>query len=523
MTSRLLHKTLRMPSIVQRGSMFYFRARVPKAHVETCRRREVWKSLRTTDAREAVKRAGVCMAAYDAALASSDNENAMAYFATLSIDYFDNGRVKSIKTDNDTEAERLAALEAHKAAIAAASPIPQVAPQVLPQLPAAAKGDMLLSQLIDDYMTTRSKPDRFGKYAVGWELETKRQEREAACRLLVDLAGDMLLSQVSKRTLDEAFNDLRMLPPNRTKNPKLRGKSIREIINLQTAALKKYEAARNALKTADERAELDQSLYVKFLSYKTLEQYEFAWSGLFQYAIDAEYAITKNHARGMKSGLQKDSVQKSAYSSDELKLIFEGQEYAKRTANDPAKFWIPLLLLYSGARLNEMCQLLCEDIVIDDGVYCIRISDDATARQRVKNDASKRLVPVHSKIIDLGFLEFVESRRKAGGGKLFVSLDDGKSAKHQKYLGNWWNRFLVVVGVKRRGLDAHSFRHTAVKVWKNAGVDVTYAAAICGHSYDEGFKSAATYDLYGGKPSPSVLRKYVEMLDFGLAHHKQQS
>lgn len=505
-----------MTSIVQRKSVFYFRARIPKSHIEKCKRQEVWKSLRTTDSREAIKRAAVCIAAYDDALASNDDK-AMSYFATLSIDYFESGKVKSIKTDDDSEAERLAALEAHKAAIATASQVPPPAPA---PLPVAVSRDMLLSQLIDDYMTTRSKPDRFGKYARGWELESKRQERESACRLLVELAGDMLLSQVSKKTIDEAFDNLRMLPPNRTKNPILRGKNIREIITLQTAALRKFEAARAALKTADERAALDQSLYVKFLSYKTLEQYEFAWSGLFQYAIDADYAISKNYAKGMKSGLEKDSVQKSAYSQEDLKAIFESQEYAKRTADDPAKFWIPLLLLYSGARLNEMCQLLCEDIVIVDNVHCIRISDDVTARQRVKNDSSKRLVPIHSIVINLGFLKFVESRRKAGGGKLFVSLDDGKSAKHQKYLGNWWNRYLAVVKVKKRGLDAHSFRHTAVKLWKNAGVDVTYAAAICGHSYDDGIKTAATYELYGGKPSPSVLQKYVETLDFNLVHHK---
>jgi len=109
--------------------------------------------------------------------------------------------------------------------------------------------------------------------------------------------------------------------------------------------------------------------------------------------------------------------------------------------------------------------------------------------------------------------------RKQKSRRLFPELDTG-GEKSSKYLGNWWGRYLKKVGVKERGIDAHSFRHTAVKVWLNAEVDERWAAAICGQGYksDEKKEKAVTYSIYGRLPAPGVLKPFVEMLDFNLDH-----
>ncbi|WP_341743279.1 site-specific integrase [Azonexus hydrophilus] len=258
------------------------------------------------------------------------------------------------------------------------------------------------------------------------------------------------------------------------------------------------------------------------MAYKTLEWYESAWSGLFDYAINNEFTLTRNHAKGLKKGLEKDSAPKLPFTQQQLQAIFEGPNFQSRTDDDPAKYWVPTILLYTGARLNEICQLLVDDIIEEEGVKCIRINDDEATRQRLKNEASRRFVPIHSKLIELGFLSYVDARRQRGDQKLFPSLDDG-SVKHNKYFGNWINRYFDVVGVVGKGLDSHSFRHTVILAFKTAEVPETHAAAICGHEHGErddngDKKKDSTYSMYGGQIPPDKLVKYVELLDWNIKH-----
>ncbi len=437
----------------------------------------------------------------------------------LTIEWGDNGRIKKIESDPNNPEDRAAALEALRIVAGQQAPaVPTLAPASLASAP-ATNGPTTLAALVKDYITTRSKPDRLGKYMRGWELEEKRKERAAALEILVDILGDIPLSSINRKTMEKAWSDLRMLPPNWSKSPNFRGKSIGEIVKMQSEAYDKYIAERDKLKSADERATLEQSKFVRFLAYKTLEWYEAAWSGLMKYAADNEYTIARNYAEGLKKGLEKNSVPKLPFTQEQLRAIFEGPNFQNRTSDDPAKYWIPIMLLYMGARLNEACQLLVDDVIDFDGIPCIRIDEDEATRKRLKNKASKRIVPIHSKLLSLGFLDYVEQRRKRCDVKLFPSLDTG-SAKHNKYFGNWINRYFDLVGVVGKGLDSHSFRHTAVLAFKVAEIPQTHAAAICGHEYeeDEKKKTPDTFAMYGGQIPPSALVKYVELLDWNIQH-----
>lgn len=62
----------------------------------------------------------------------------------------------------------------------------------------------------------------------------------------------------------------------------------------------------------------------------------------------------------------------------------------------------------TGARLNEVAQLLVEDVQEVDGVWYFDISDEGENQKEVKNKASKRKVPVHSSLIYAGFLDFYQ-------------------------------------------------------------------------------------------------------------------
>jgi integrase len=94
------------------------------------------------------------------------------------------------------------------------------------------------------------------------------------------------------------------------------------------------------------------------------------------------------------------------------------------------------LAAFTGMRLNEISQLLVADVIQhSDTLWLISVSDDKSLpsagestemklQKRLKNRASRRKVSVHSKLIELGFLEFVTARKAAGNDTLFdLQLD----------------------------------------------------------------------------------------------------
>src|SRR6202007_280907 len=87
-------------------------------------------------------------------------------------------------------------------------------------------------------------------------------------------------------------------------------------------------------------------------------------------------------------------------------------------AKKPHQKWGVLIAFYTGARLNEIAQLQTDDIVQQNGIWCFSFSDSGET-QRLKNKSSRRVIPIHSKLIELGFLNYV---KKIGKGRLFPEL-----------------------------------------------------------------------------------------------------
>lgn len=85
----------------------------------------------------------------------------------------------------------------------------------------------------------------------------------------------------------------------------------------------------------------------------------------------------------------------------------------------PENVWIPLIILYNGMRNNEIAQLYVDDILEREGIQYFRIWDTDVRNQRIKVEASQRNLPIHSKLIELGFMEYVKKMRASGQDQLF--------------------------------------------------------------------------------------------------------
>ena len=139
-----------------------------------------------------------------------------------------------------------------------------------------------------------------------------------------------------------------------------------------------------------------------------------------------------------------------------------GDGYAVQRANviRGTRFWVPLIALYTGMRLNEICQLDVTDIQQSEkGSLFISVNAN-TSDKLVKNDPSKRSIPVHPDLLRIGFLSFVE-QEKGETKKLFPDLNPSGRGYYSERMSRWFNEgFLPKTGSKTDKTSFHSFRHT---------------------------------------------------------------
>jgi integrase len=144
------------------------------------------------------------------------------------------------------------------------------------------------------------------------------------------------------------------------------------------------------------------------------------------------------------------------------------------------KYWLPLLGLYHGNRLEEFAQLHRSDVRCEDGVWYMDINDDD--QKQLKNDQSKRRVPVHPFVQELGFLEYVESVAPEPKGRIFPQLRPGGPDKKLGYFfTKWWTQYRKDIGVYQKKLDYHSFRGGVTTKLSAAKISLDVRNELLGH------------------------------------------
>ncbi len=148
------------------------------------------------------------------------------------------------------------------------------------------------------------------------------------------------------------------------------------------------------------------------------------------------------------------------FSVADLLAIFEPEPYLK--LKQPSEYWAPLMGLFTGARVNEICQLQLADFLDRDSQPSIQITDTGLD-QSLKNVASKRIVPLHPILIDLGLLDYVLEMEAQGYAQLFPNLKksiNGFGDAESKAFLRHLERQKVVAKVGKKGF--HSFRKTII-------------------------------------------------------------
>ncbi|MDR5904875.1 site-specific integrase [Franzmannia qiaohouensis] len=200
----------------------------------------------------------------------------------------------------------------------------------------------------------------------------------------------------------------------------------------------------------------------------------------------------------------KASSYRDVFSSDEVVLMFESTAKYRYTKRD-FKYWLPRLAYYTGARLNELCQLYRDDVRYIHDVACIHIRA-GRSDQRLKTPAAERVVPVHSKLVELGFLDYVESQ----GERIFPMFKHSEKHGYSATPSRWFGRFKIDIGLVDDGSgkkDFHSVRHSVANELKQKGVSENLIGGILGHT-----TGGMTNTRYGKDYKPEVLKPVIEML-----------
>ncbi|WP_432745415.1 DUF6538 domain-containing protein [Methylobacter sp. G7] len=483
----------------ERG-IYFFRARIPKQFLEHFLSTEIKKSLKTDSLRQAVKLARAYRAELDKKMNKLKHGSYGALEVTLKAERvitLPDGKTKTItgeikrnlsSLDEDTtrhkeyllnQLDREAKHQVHEAREDAFFKAKLAAPALSPSstnTTPQAELSPLLSEVIKAYL-------KEGETLKRW-TERSKEQVVSTLDLFKSIVGDIPIKSIDKAGARGFKQQYMKLPSNMNKRVAYRDKSIVELLAIDIP-------------------EQDR------LSHNTINNNLIRISVLFNWAKDQDY-IDKNPLEGLMLGKKKRaSEERQAFDKDDLILLFESKEYLKGFKH-PYQYWISIISLHTGMRLEEICRLRVYNFKEIDGIGCIAIGRDG--EWDGKTEAALRPIPIHPKLCELGLLHYIEHLRAIGKTRLFEELNpinDEYGAQASK----WFARYRKRCGIVGKGKVFHSFRHTLTNEFKQNRVPVEVAEAIIGHESD-----SMTYGRYGKDYRVDVMFDAIKLIDFGLNH-----
>jgi integrase len=205
---------------------------------------------------------------------------------------------------------------------------------------------------------------------------------------------------------------------------------------------------------------------------------------VFQWAEkQGHLAEGSNPVRGLspsKRQAKKQASQRRPFTDEELLTVLGSPEFVKQRDRHPERFWLTLICLFQVCRREEAGQCTLADIGEADGIPFIRITNEGEG-QNVKNDGSKRRLPIHSSLIALGFMEYVARTRQTGTTRLFPQLKRGRNG-YADPVGKWFSRLVTKAGITDPNVVLHSLRHGGIKKLHAAGVPQNIVEVLAGHA-----------------------------------------
>jgi integrase len=291
----------------------------------------------------------------------------------------------------------------------------------------------------------------------------------------------------------------------------IRADTLKKTLTIKTAAVEGFAKHFGADRMLHEVAREDIHAWVEALRLSGLQTPTLVnkcsyLRGFFDWAAQAGYypkfPKDENPAMGHVVFRKREKVKRrahgfKAFTLEQIQKLYAPEAIAQ--LSDGAR-WGALVGLYAGARVSEVGQLALTDFTTVDGVPCLSITDDGEG-QSIKNEASRRTIPIHPDLLALGLTERVEALRAEGETRLFPKVKVGAVNGAGNWLSKSFTRHIEAVGIEQPAKGKygfHSLRKTAIQTMKSAKVPLEWRCAYVGHELDEEHVEAYSGD-YGPK------------------------
>ena len=304
-------------------------------------------------------------------------------------------------------------------------------------------------------------------------------------KFLTECFGDIPIGDITKQKSNIIKSHIKNFPKNRTKNPKYRDKDFHSLMKMK----------------------IPQK---DIIHLTTINKHLGHLSSFMIWCVNNGYS-NQNPFTGMKIKQKKSARdERNRFTEQELKEIFTKRnylEYTKPSKDRYCWYWAPLILITSGLRANEICALYLDNIRQIKGNHrekrwCFDIKEEINRPdKRLKNTASRRIIPIHDIILDLGFIDFLNLIKKETARKrLFEELTYSEGTYAKSISRFWNNRYLPILGLKTPKTGLHSLRHTVIDHLKQKGVEPHFINELVGHS-----QGNISLDRYGEGYNPDIL------------------
>lgn len=300
------------------------------------------------------------------------------------------------------------------------------------------------------------------------------------------LGTDFPLNDLSRDRCRDVIDILAGLPANYRKLPETRNLSLKGVV------------------------EARQQLGLPTVMPATLNGYINKLRALLQLAVTEEW-ISTNPAVGHAVIDPVSPAQKRLpFKLEQLQNIFSGEPWLSHdqdVGGRPARFWLPLLALYSGARVGELAQLAVADISNDPGFEMINVR--ARNATRLKNRYAERSIPIHPELARLGFLKFVQKAQGARQERLFPQERSDRLGHYGRGVSDWFARLCDQRDIVDPKITFHSFRHNFEDALREAGLHGTPIAL-----YLTGRSGGGVASNYGSGYSKAALRDAICLVNY---------
>ena len=397
------------------------------------------------------------------------------------------------RTDDDFRKEVEEKLKVHLFPELKEQPTPQVSSVSTTssevQKPLTSHQSTPISVGIENYLDERGK------------IRTKSlDEIKNSLNMMIEEWGDTRIGSITREMTTNFKGHIRKLPRNRNKNPKYRDKDFHELVKMNV------------------KDKIHTTTVNKHLGYCT---------SFYEWSVNHGYSNT-NPFKGLK--LKKESRprdERDRFSELELKEIFQKENYIHYTKIEEGRYelyWSCLIGVFSGMRMGEITQLYLDNIKEVKGnqrnkrwCFDIVVEPERTDKH-LKNQSSRRIVPIHYNLLELGLIEFIELLKKKDPKRerLFQELPY-RDGNYNQNVSRFFNkRYLPSLELKTDKKNFHSFRHTVSDHLKQKGIEPHFINELLGHS-------TGNIDLerYGKGYNPDILyNKCVKKIFYETSHKR---